>query len=74
MSYFPSVVRLLKEEKADDICVIGGGTIPEEDRRALEEIGVSGNFGPGTATKVIIDHIVERVGQREELKNLRGEL
>lgn len=64
MSYFPGVVRLLREEKADDICVMGGGTIPEKDMRALEEMGISGNFGPGTPTKVIIDHIIASVERR----------
>ena len=64
MSYFPGVVRCLREEKADDICVMGGGTIPEADKVALQELGVSGNFGPGTHTKVIIDHIIERVKRR----------
>lgn len=64
MSFFPGVLRLLEEEKADDICIVGGGTIPEEDRQALEGMGISGNFGPGTPTKVIISHIIERVKKR----------
>lgn len=66
MSFFPGVLRFLKEEKADDICIVGGGTIPEEDGQALEEMGISGNFGPGTPTKVIISHIIERVKKREK--------
>ena len=66
MSFFPGVLRFLEEGKADDICIVGGGTIPEEDGQALEEMGISGNFGPGTPTKVIISHIIERVKKREK--------
>jgi len=68
MSFFPGVLRFLKEEKADDICIIGGGIIPEEDKQALEDMGISGNFGPGTSIKVIISHITESVNKREKLK------
>ncbi|MFH1625959.1 MAG: cobalamin B12-binding domain-containing protein [Pseudomonadota bacterium] len=62
--YFPEVMRLLKERKAEDMCVVGGGIIPEEDKPQLEKVGVTGNFGPGTPVGVIIDHIVERVERR----------
>lgn len=58
---FTEVMKLLRERGGDGICVIGGGTIREEDRPSLEEIGVTGNYGPGTSLKVIIDHISERV-------------
>jgi methylmalonyl-CoA mutase C-terminal domain/subunit len=64
MFYFPKVVRLLREAEADDICVVGGGTIPEKDKRALEEMGISGNFGPGTSTRLIVDHIVTVVEEK----------
>lgn len=64
---FTEVMRLLRKSEGDGICVIGGGTIREEDRPSLEEIGVTGNYGPGTPLKVIIDHILERVhNQRRE--------
>jgi len=71
MSSFPRIVKLLKEEKADDVCIVGGGTIPEEDKPELEKIGISGNFGPGTPTKVIVNHIIERVEKREKSKKLQ---
>ena len=41
----------------DNIAVIGGGIIPEEDKKELENKGISGNFGPGTSMETIIDHI-----------------
>lgn len=58
---FAEVMTLLRENGGDGICVIGGGTIREEDRPFLEETGVTGNYGPGTPLKVIVDHILERV-------------
>ncbi len=41
------------EELGDDPWVVGG-IIPDEDRPALEEVGVKGVFGPGTPTDEII--------------------
>jgi methylmalonyl-CoA mutase C-terminal domain/subunit len=61
MTAFPKVANALKERKASDIILVGGGIIPEEDKPKLEKIGVSGNFGPGTPLKTIIDHVRERV-------------
>jgi methylmalonyl-CoA mutase C-terminal domain/subunit len=60
------VTDLLKESRAADICVIAGGIIPEEDKPLLEEMGVTGNYGMGTAMEEIINHIEERVDSRKE--------
>lgn len=54
---FPEVIRLLKEQGADDILVIGGGVIPDEDIPFLEESGVAQVFTPGTNTKDAADFI-----------------
>lgn len=61
MTVFPKVVQLLKNKGGDDILVIGGGIIPEEDRPKLEKMGITGNYGPGTPLKTIIKHITTRV-------------
>ncbi|MGV8153528.1 MAG: cobalamin B12-binding domain-containing protein [Alkaliphilus sp.] len=54
----PRVVELLKEENAfDDILVLGGGVIPEEDIPGLKEKGIAEIFTPGTPTQVTIDFI-----------------
>jgi len=45
---FPAVVEALRERGADDIPVLGGGVIPEEDIPVLKEAGVVGIFTPGT--------------------------
>jgi methylmalonyl-CoA mutase C-terminal domain/subunit len=61
MTSFPKVAKSLKEKHASDILLVGGGIIPEEDKPRLEKLGITGNFGPGTTLKVIVDHITGRV-------------
>jgi len=58
---FPAVMALLKEKEADDILVLGGGIIPEEDIPALKEAGIAEIFGPGTRTGDIIQFIRDHV-------------
>jgi len=58
---FPKVMELLGEKGVDDILVIGGGIIPDEDIPALKEAGIAEVFGPGTTTTQIIDYIRENV-------------
>jgi len=67
MTAFPKVAKALKERNAGDILLVGGGIIPEDDKPRLEKHGITGNFGPGTSLKTIIDHIAERV-KRERWK------
>lgn len=64
LTLFPKVVKLLKEKGREDILVIGGGIIPEQDKQLLEKEGVLGNFGPGTPLHVIIDFIKEEIRKR----------
>ena len=47
--------------------VVGGGVIPEEDKKALEKSGVTGNFGPGTSLDIIINHITKGVSKLRKL-------
>jgi methylmalonyl-CoA mutase C-terminal domain/subunit len=58
---FPRLMELLKENKMEDIVVIGGGVIPEEDICELKKIGIAEVFTPGTDTKDIIKFIKEKV-------------
>ena len=54
---FPKVMELLKEQGAEDILVIGGGIIPEEDVPSLKEAGIAAVFGPGTYTSDIVEYV-----------------
>lgn len=57
----PKVVDLLKKEDGEDILVIGGGVIPDEDIPYLVEKGVKAIFTPGTPTQTTIDYIRQNV-------------
>ncbi len=59
MTYFPKVLKLMKEKGLDDVLLFGGGIIPEEDARKLEEMGVGKIFGPGTPTEEIVQYVKE---------------
>lgn len=54
---FPKVVELIKAEGADDILIIGGGVIPDEDIAGLKEAGIADIFTPGTSTDDVIEYI-----------------
>lgn len=58
---FPAVVEGLRREGAEDILVLGGGIIPDEDVPVLKQAGIAEIFGPGTHTEKIISFIKERV-------------
>ena len=61
LTAFPEVKKQLESKGINDIAIIGGGIIPEEDKNELENQGISGNFGPGTSMETIIDHINKSV-------------
>jgi methylmalonyl-CoA mutase C-terminal domain/subunit len=57
LTLFPRVRRLLVEAGRDDVLLLGGGIIPEEDIVQLETEGVGKVFGPGTSTGDIVAFI-----------------
>ena len=62
----PKVVDLLKEENAyDEILVLGGGVIPEEDIQGLKEKGIAEVFTPGTPTTVTIEFIQNNLKRKQ---------
>ncbi|MGV9102697.1 MAG: cobalamin B12-binding domain-containing protein [Promethearchaeia archaeon] len=58
---FPKVTKLLKEKDADDILVVGGGIIPEDDIPDLKDAGIAEIFGPGTPLVEIAEYIRSHV-------------
>ena len=64
MTLLPRIVNLLKENGLDDVLILAGGIIPDEDVPALNELGVRGIFGPGTSTQEVIKFIEEEIGKR----------
>ena len=61
MTLFPRVIDLMHENEMDDVLLVAGGIIPDEDVSALKEMGVKRVFGPGTRTDDIISFIRENV-------------
>lgn len=62
MTIFPRIKELLKEQNAEDILLMGGGTIPEEDIISLIDAGhVEALFTPGATTTEIVSWINDRV-------------
>jgi methylmalonyl-CoA mutase C-terminal domain/subunit len=61
MTLFKDITQLLKEKDMEDVLVVGGGIIPEEDIPGLNEAGVKGIFGPGTPIGEIVEFIRENV-------------
>ena len=54
---FPRVVELLRDKDAQDITVIGGGIIPEQDFPALYSSGIKAIFTPGASLDSIVEWI-----------------
>ena len=57
----PRVMDLLKHNKMDDVLVLVGGIIPDQDIEALKKIGVAGIFQPGTPMDDIVQFIRKNV-------------
>ncbi len=61
LALFPRVLELLRENDMEDVLVVVGGIIPDDDIAQLQAMGIRGVFGPGTPTDVIVDYIREHV-------------
>jgi methylmalonyl-CoA mutase C-terminal domain/subunit len=61
MTLFVDVIKLLKEKGMDNVLVVGGGIIPEEDAPKLKKAGIAGIFGPGTPCDDIVEFIKKKV-------------
>jgi methylmalonyl-CoA mutase C-terminal domain/subunit len=61
MTLVPKVLEGLRDQGADDVLVLAGGTIPDDEARMLKEHGVAEVFTPGASTKTIADFLLERL-------------
>ena len=64
MTLCPRIMDLLKKEKLEDVLVLVGGIIPDQDIPKLKDLGVSEVFQPGVSTEDIIDYVRRNVGKR----------
>ncbi len=61
MTLVPRIVELLREQGADDVLVLVGGTIPADDVAELKSHGVAEVFGPGAPTTEIVEFVRARL-------------
>lgn len=64
LDLFPRIVELLRQKKMDDVLLVCGGIIPDEDTAALKQMGFAGAFGPGTSTQDLAKFIREQIATR----------
>ena len=57
MTLVPRIATLLKDEGADDVVLVVGGTIPNDDIDELKKVGVAEVFTPGAPVQGIVDYI-----------------
>ena len=62
---FARVAELLKQEGADDVILLAGGTIPEKDIPHLKALGFRHVFTPGTALSEILSALEQELTSRE---------
>jgi methylmalonyl-CoA mutase C-terminal domain/subunit len=60
------VMEGLKKKGMDDVIVVVGGIIPDEDIPRLKALGIAGVFGPGTPTPHIVRFITEAVRKKQQ--------
>ena|SRR3989442_13695558 len=61
MTLVPKILRLLKEQGAEDVLVVVGGTIPADDIAELKRLGVAEVYTPGAPTAQIVDFLKQRL-------------
>ena len=66
MTVFPKVMELMRENGMNDVLLTGGGIIPDDDMKKLNENGVGKLFAPGTPTTDIASYITDWVKQNRE--------
>jgi methylmalonyl-CoA mutase C-terminal domain/subunit len=69
MTVFPKIISLMKEKQMTDVLLTGGGIIPEEDMKSLQQLGAGRLFAPGTNTREIAEYIREWVAGNKRNTN-----
>ncbi len=57
MTVFPKILKLMKENKMDDVLLTGGGIMSDEDIKKLEAMGTGRLFGPGSSLTEAVEYI-----------------
>jgi methylmalonyl-CoA mutase C-terminal domain/subunit len=70
MTLFPAILDEMKKKGADDMLLFGGGIIPDDDKEALEKMGVAKIFTPGAPTEEAIEFLRKEVLKRASNEKL----
>lgn len=66
MALVPRIREVMNENDLQDVPLIIGGIIPDDDKQALADLGVRGIFGPGSDLSDIVNRIQEIVAGTNE--------
>jgi len=61
---FPKIISLMKQKGMNDVLLTGGGIIPADDMKKLNDLGSGKLFDPGTNTDEIVNYIRDEVAKR----------
>lgn len=64
MTIFPRVMKRLKERGVDDMLLLGGGVIPDDDVAALKKMGVAEILLQDTPPEAIVETVRRLVSER----------
>ena len=64
MTLCPRIMELMKKEGLNDVLVLVGGIIPDQDVEKLKQIGVAEVFQPGASTEEIIAYVRKNVRKK----------
>jgi methylmalonyl-CoA mutase C-terminal domain/subunit len=67
MTLFPAIMEALKAVGRDDVLVVAGGTIPEDDIADIEAMGISKVFGPGTSLQTAVTFVREHARRADDV-------
>jgi len=69
MELLPMIVEGLKQKGMEDVLIVAGGIIPEEDVPVLQKMGIKAVFRPGAMTQDIVHFIEQAVSRKRELQS-----
>ena len=64
MTIFPKILKLLTDKRADDILVVGGGVMPDDEAEELKRMGVKEILLQDTPPEAIVSTIRRLVAER----------
>ena len=64
MTLCPRIMELMKKESLDDVLVVVGGIIPDQDIPKLKEAGIAEIFQPGASTEEIVAYVRNNVRKK----------